>query len=431
MASAVAEMAGRGVLWRDTARETPPAEPPLRGDVTTPVLVIGGGFAGLSAALHLAEAGTDGVLLESDHVGAGASGRNNGQVIPGLKLGPDDLEQRYGEHGAAVVETAATAADLVFDLIARHGMDCEPDRRGWVRAAHDPRALPAIEKSARQWQARGAAVELLDAGAVERAIGTDFYVGGLIDRRAGRLQPLSYCRGLARAAIAAGARLHERSPVQSLERSGGRWVARTAAGSVTADRVVLATGAYDDRLLPGWARAFVIVHAMQIASAPLSANLRGTVLSGASAMSDTRKLANAIRLDADGRIAISGRGPLSGRLDDGVRRQLIRTVTRLFPAVEGLGWTHLWPGRVAVTMDELPRLSAPAPGLLSIVGFNGRGVAMATAFGRAAAQHTLGRPAGFPVVDAPQVPLHRLRRPFLAAAIGYFRMRDALGFASR
>jgi glycine/D-amino acid oxidase-like deaminating enzyme len=106
-------MAGRGVLWRDTARETPPAAPPLRGDVTTPVLVIGGGFAGLSAALHLAEAGTDGVLLESDHVGAGASGRNNGQVIPGLKLGPDDLEQRYGEHGAAVVETAATAADLV------------------------------------------------------------------------------------------------------------------------------------------------------------------------------------------------------------------------------------------------------------------------------------------------------------------------------
>ena len=421
----------RGILWTDTASEPPLGSAPLDVDGTTSVAIIGAGYAGLSAALHLAEAGVDCLVLEAGTVGAGASGRNNGQVIPGLKLGPDDLERRYGDAGAAVAETAAGAADLVFDLVERHAIDCEPDRRGWVRAAHAARAMPSVEKTVRQWQGRGAAVEALDATGVERALGTGAYVGGLIDRRAGRLNPLSYCRGLARAAAAAGARIHESSPVLAFERKGGRWELRTATGTVAAETVVLATGAYDERLLPGWSQGFMTVHAMQIASAPVSANLRATVLPGVSAMSDTRKLATALRLDADGRVVISGRGPLSGRCDESVQQQLIRTALRLYPALEGQGWTHLWPGRIAVTMDELPRLSAPAPGLFAIVGFNGRGVAMATALGKAAAQHALGRPAGFPVVPAPKVPFHAARQPLLAAAISYYRFRDALGFASR
>ncbi len=419
------------VLWDDTAAEPPPVAPALAESARCAVAVIGGGIAGLSAALHLAEDGVDCRLLEAGRIGAGASGRNNGQVIPGLKPGPDDLERRYGDDGAQVVETAAGAADLVFDLIERHAIACEPDRRGWLRAAHSSAALGSVEKLARQWQGRGAPVELLDRAGTAAALGSDFYIGGLIDRRAGRLQPLSYCRGLARAALAAGARLHEQSPVRALERHEGRWILTTDGGRLEAEAVILAVGAYGEALRPDWARRFMTVQSMQIASAPLSENLRGAVLPEVSAMSDSRKLANAIRLDAAGRIAISGRGPLNGRIDEAMRRQLRGAIARLFPALDGQVWTHAWPGRIAITLDELPRLSEAAPGLYGIVGFNGRGVAMATAFGRAAARHAQGRPAGFPLVAAPAVPLHRLRHLLVAAAVAYYRMRDAAGLASR
>jgi len=422
------------VLWDDTSGEPPPPSSPFAGEERCDVAVIGGGYAGLSAALHLAEQGARCRVLEAGAIGAGASGRNNGQVIPGLKWSPDELEARYGDAGAAVVETAASAADLVFGLIERHAIACEPDRRGWVRAAHSLSAMPAIEQLAREWQARGAPVEQLDAGQIAERLGTGFYAGGLIDRRAGRLQPLAYCRGLARAAAAAGALLHEHSPATTLTQRGGRWEVTTAAGRLTADAVVMAVGAYGENLWPGWSARYITVQSMQIASAPLSANLRATVLAGASAMSDTRKLANALRLDAAGRICVAGRGPLSGRLGPGVVRQLRRGVARLYPALEGLAWTHAWPGRIAITLDELPRLAAPTPGLFAIVGFNGRGVAMATALGRAAARHALGAAAataGFPITAAPAVPFPRLRRPALAAAIAYYRLRDALGLASR
>ncbi len=421
----------RGLLWADSAREAPLATEPLTGATDCSVAVIGGGYAGLSTALHLAEAGTDCRLLEAGQVGAGASGRNNGQVIPGLKLGPDALERRYGEAGAAVVETAAGAADLVFDLIERHGIDCEPDRRGWLRAAHSATALAPIEALAKEWQARGAAVEAVDREETASALGSDAYHGGLIDRRAGRLQPLAYCRGLARAARAAGAHLHEESPVLSLERQSDRWLVGTTAGSLRADAVVLAVGAYGQALWPGWERGFITVQSMQLASAPLSDNLRASVMPAVSALSDSRKLATAVRLDAEGRLCIAGRGPLGGGVTSAVQRQLQRTARRLFPALATCAWTHAWAGRIAVTLDALPRLTALAPGLYGMVGFNGRGVAMATAMGRAAARHLLGRPAGFPLVPAPAVPLHRLRRPLLAAAIAYYRLRDAAGLAER
>jgi len=420
-----------GNVWHDTAKEPTLATDVYRGDTKTSVAVVGGGFAGLSAALHLAEAGIDCCLLEAGVFGEGASGRNNGQVIPGLKLGPEDLRHRYGEAGNAVVETASGAADLVFDLIEKHAIDCDPDRRGWVRAAHSAIAMPAIEKQARQWERHGAPVELLDQTQIAQLLGSDRYVGGMIDRRAGRLQPLSYCRGLARAAQSEGAQLHQNSPVLSLSRQGDHWHLKTDQGVLRADKVILATGAYSDHLVLGWSKSFMTVHAMQIASAPLSSNVLKSVLPGASALSDTRKLANAIRLDADGRIIISGRGPLSGRIDDSVVRQLVRTIVRLFPSVEDQDWTHVWAGKIGITMDELPRLSSPQPGLYGIVGFNGRGVAMATAFGKAAAQHCMGQSAGFPIVDAPKVPFHTLRKPILAAAIAYYRTRDALGIASR
>lgn len=421
----------RGLLWAESAAEAPLDAATLSGEADCSVAVIGGGFAGLSAALHLAGRGSEVRLLEAQRIGAGASGRNNGQVIPGLKLGPEDLERRYGDHGAAVVETSASAADLVFELIQRHAIDCEPERRGWLRAAQSPAAFRQVEGLARQWQARGAAVELLDATATARVLGSDAYCGGLIDRRAGRLQPLAYCRGLARAARGAGAILHEESPVTSLERRSGRWHLRSPQGLLRAEAVVMAVGAYGESLWPGWSRSFITVQSMQLASAPLSSNLRSGVLPGASAMSDSRKLATALRLDAAGRLCIAGRGPLDGRLTDGVIRQLQRSAIRLFPAVAETAWTHAWPGRIAITLDSLPRLTSPAPGLFAIVGFNGRGVAMATALGRAAAEHILGRPAGFPLVPAPPVPLHQLRRPLLAAAIAYYRLRDAAGLSSR
>ncbi|HZD26729.1 MAG TPA: FAD-dependent oxidoreductase, partial [Alphaproteobacteria bacterium] len=207
-------------LWQATAVPAPDC-PPLAGERRIDVAVIGGGFTGLSAALHLAEAGAKVAVLEAREPGWGASGRNGGMVIPGLKEDPDDLVARHGpEAGEAMVRASAATADLVFGLIERHSIDCDARRAGWIQPAHTAAALPALRRRYEQWAGRGADVAWLSREEIAARLGSDRYHGGWIDRRGGGLQPLSYARGLARAAQAAGAAVHGQSPVTALGREG-------------------------------------------------------------------------------------------------------------------------------------------------------------------------------------------------------------------
>jgi glycine/D-amino acid oxidase-like deaminating enzyme len=414
-------------LWAATAIAGP-APLPLQGELLKDVAIVGGGFTGLSAALHLAAGGTRVALVEAGEIGHGASGRNGGQVIAGLKLDPEDLVARLGpEKGERLAAFAGGAADLVFDLVARHGIACDAQRSGWIQAAHAPAAMSVLEARVRQWTARGHAMELLSAEQVRGLVGSPRYVGGLVDRHSGQLQPLSYVRGLAAAAQRAGAVLHARSPATRLERDGRGWRVATPGGAVRAPMVILATNAYTESLWPGLARSVIPVWSYQIATAPLDAEQRRAVLPGGMPVSDTRRLLLYFRLDRDGRLVVGGRGPFRDGTPPRDYAKIVDGLRWLFPDLATPAIEHFWSGRVALTLDHLPHLHELAPGLRACLGYNGRGVALATACGKLLADWAQGRAAAalpLPLAPLRPIPLHALRRPALSAAIAWKRLLD-------
>ncbi len=416
-------------LWTETA-VAGEDYPTLDGDVAADVAIVGGGFTGLSAALHLAERGCKPVVLEAAEAGFGASGRNGGQVIPGLKYDPRELAAMFGAGaGGRMAAAAGAAADLVFELIDRHGIDCEARQAGWIQPAHIPRMLAIYEARARDWQAHGAPVELLDGKRTAELIGGGRYLGGWLDRRAGTVQPLSYARGLARAAAAAGARIVVGSRATGLARVAEDWRLTTARGRVTAPAALLATNGYTDGLWPGLAETVVPLYSMQVATRPLTENLRRTILPGGHAVSDSYRLLRYYRTDAAGRLIMGGRGPFEDRPAAADAGALIGALRNLFPQLGEPEIDLCWAGRVAITADHLPHLNHLAPGLYAGLGYNGRGVAMATLMGRLLADLAAGVEADdipFPVTPPKRVALHALRRPAIALLLQYFRLRDRL-----
>jgi glycine/D-amino acid oxidase-like deaminating enzyme len=415
--------------WTATA-EPGPETPPLEGDRRADVVVVGAGYTGLSAALHLAERGTDVVVLDAGPPGWGGSGRNGGQVIPGLKDDPDELERRFGpETGRRMWQVAGGAADFVFEVVARHKISCQAQQCGWISAAPSAAAMDTLRGRVEQWQRRGAPVELLDRQRVAELTGTTCYAGGMLDRRAGALQPLAYARGLARAALRAGAAVHGRSPATGLERHAGSWRVSVRGGMVTANRVIVATNAYTDDLWPGLRRTVLPVQSYQVATRPLPDDVRRRVLPGGQVVSDLRRILFYFRLDPEGRLIMGGRGPLNDTGDPALFARLERAVTTLFPHLGSPVWEHRWSGRVALTADHLPHLHEPQPGLLIGLGYNGRGVAMATVMGKLLAERALGASPGdigWPVVPIAPVPLHAFRVPVMALVVRWKRFRDWL-----
>ena len=435
-------MAGRAALgpeqdaslWVATATPAPEC-PALADPVDAEVCVIGAGYTGLSCALTLAENGTDVAVLEARGIGHGGSGRNGGQVIPGLKQDPDELLAALDRADAErMIELAGNAADRTFALIERHRIDCDARPGGWLQPAHSATALKAITRRANAWAKRGAKVELLDKAQTAGALGTPFYCGAWIDRRAGTVQPLSYVRGLARVAIAKGARVFVDSPAQSLRREGDRWLVATPQGRVRARTVVLATDAYSNGLWPDLQRNHVGLNSVQIATDVMPPDLRKTIIPCALPVSETRKLVYYYRVNTDGRFVMGGRGNVEGNVSEHVFDSLRVVSERLFPQLKGTRWPFRWWGQVGLTLDWLPHLAEPAPGLWSGSGYSGRGVAMATVMGQVLANRVLGGTLArsdpaleFPIKPLQRVPFWSLRKPGVGAAIMWFRLREALG----
>ncbi|MBD9663734.1 glycine/D-amino acid oxidase-like deaminating enzyme [Variovorax paradoxus] len=417
-------------LWAATAVPAP-ATAPLDTDAQADVIVVGAGYCGLSTALHLAERGVRVVVLEAKEIGFGGSGRNGGQVIPGLKHDPSELLRMFGsDEGQRLVDFAKGTADAVFDLIDKHGMDVPRARQGWIQGAHTPAAVQLAERRARDWQMQGVAARQLDRNETARLLGTDKYFGGWLDPRGGGVQPLSYARELARAAQAAGVVIHTGTPVTQLTQAHGKWQAATARGQrVTAERVVMCTNGYTDGLWPGLRKTIINANSFQVATEPLPEAIRKTVLPEGHVSSDARNLLLYYRLDHAGRLLMGGRGtfrePDSGQPGDW--SHLEHVVAKLFPQAAGVPIAYRWCGHVAITRDYLPHLHEPAPGLLIDIGCQGRGVGLQTRMGQALAQYiATGDRKALPVQpsDMRPFPLYGLRRLYVSAVIGWYRMTD-------
>lgn len=371
----------------------PLGTPALVGTTKADVVVIGGGFVGCSAALNLAEGGRSVILLENNEIGWGAAGRNAGHVAPhASKLEPESVLKVYGPHyGPRLNEVGANAPQLVTDLADRLGIDISVVRGGILTGGHSMAAMDRLAARARYWQARGAAVELLDRKATIDVIGGDFYAGSIIDRRGIAINPLAFVRGIARAAVARGAEIHEQSKVVALTPQNDKWRVNTSAGEVSCDRVLLCTNAYTDDLWSGLRRTIVPVRGYQIWSKPISQNIRPQILRGISAMLDTRRLPTGVRLHPDGRLQFSG-GPGIGREqapDFEAKLDRVRTLLPQLGTVEIDGW---WSGWIAKGVADGWRMHRLANGLYAAIGCNGRGVAMGVVMGRELARCAMGVP---------------------------------------
>ena len=253
-------------LWSATANSSPDC-PELRADVEADVAIIGAGFTGLSAALHLLQLGRRVVVLEAHTPGWGASGRNGGQVNPGLIENPEHAIAKFGpQMGQRMIKMSGDAAKLVFDLIAQHEIQCDARPVGWLRAAHNPAGLRNLEQRARQWEAHGATMQRLNATEIAQLMGSEAYIGGLLDPRGGNIHPLNYALGLADAALAAGAQIYGQSKVQTVTQDGDVHLLTTAHGSLCARKVLVCTNGYTGDLILGLRQTVVPIRSVQVAT---------------------------------------------------------------------------------------------------------------------------------------------------------------------
>ncbi|MGV3548884.1 NAD(P)/FAD-dependent oxidoreductase [Rhizobium sp.] len=415
-------------LWTHSASPAPETSA-LAGDTTCQVAVIGGGFTGLSTALHLAEAGVDCVVLEANRIGFGGSGRNVGLVNAGMWMRPDDIIETVGETvGGRLVSELGDGPSYVFDLIEKHAIQCEAVQNGTLHLAVGESGVREVETRAAQWQRRGAPVEALSAAKAAELTGAAGFAGALLDRRAGTVQPLGYAHGLARAALAAGARIATGTAVTEARRDGESIVLRTARGEVRADKLVIASNAYSG-VVPSmnWSahrNELVPMYYFQFATAPLPAEVASRILPQGHGCWDTGMVMTSFRTDQAGRLIYGSIGSLDalGRIaHEPFARRAIR---KLFPFVGKVDFDFWWDGQIGMTANNLPSFHQPEKNVWSIAGYSGRGISPGTVFGKALAQVTMGNADAMmlPVTDTGSDNLRAAKSAFydIGAAAKHF-----------
>ncbi len=420
-------------LWVATANPLP--LDPLVDNTTTDALVVGGGFTGLSAALHLSEVGCDVVLVDAVEPGYGASGRNGGQVIPGLKAYPDDVMARFGnELGLSIVRTTNKSADFVFDLIEKHQIDCFANRNGFIQPAFSKPSCKVIRQRCEQLESLGAPVELLDRQSTCECLGSNAYHLALLDRRGGNVQPLAYARGLAKAAIRLGAKVFSHSPVKSIGHKNNQWVARTPSANIKCNQLLICTNGYsdfvgDDQLWPALSKSIVPLYSFQVATTPLEEKIRRTILPFGHVASDTRRLLNYFRMDQEGRLVFGGRGGVNDATGFADYDHVIKRIRQLFPQIQDPQIEYSWSGKVALTLDSIPHIHQLAPRVHAALGFNGRGVAMASMMGNWLAKIAIGQRLDegcLPLTSLKHIRFQNFRKPAISMAYIWKSLQDRM-----
>jgi gamma-glutamylputrescine oxidase len=404
--------------------------PILKGATKADVCVVGGGYTGLSAALHLAQKGYDVVLLEAHRVGFGASGRNGGQCGSGHRQDQVWIEKTVGRENAhRLWDLAEEAKTLVKTLVRDHAMPVtfHPGIAHACRTEAEVRETHAYaEKLHRDYGYTH--LEPLDRSGIRRLIGSTDYVGGEIDRDAGHLHPLNYAIGLAQAAAKAGVRIHEQSEVHRVE-PGPRPVVRTPSGHVDCATVVLAGNGYLGQLNAKVAAKVMPINNFIVATEPLGEAARD-LLSEPVAVADTRFVVNYWRLSEDNRLLFGGGESYGYRFPD-IIKTVSKPMLQVYPQLAKTRIDYAWGGTLAITVNRMPCFTRPGQNILSASGYSGHGVAMATLAGKLMAEATAGQQERFDLMAS--LPQHRfpggatLRWPLLVTAMTWFAMRDRLG----
>jgi gamma-glutamylputrescine oxidase len=408
----------------------PPFDP-LDGEARAEVCVIGGGYTGLSAALHLAERGLTVRLVEAQRVGWGASGRNGGQLGTGQRRGQDELEARLGgDHARALWDIAEAAKDLSKTLIARHAIACDL-KPGVLHADLKARFVPHSRAYAGKLQAEYAYPHIRFVGREEicAMLGTRAYHGGTLDMGAAHLHPLNYALGLARAAVRAGAVIHERTRVLRIVR-GSPALVETDRGPVRADHVIVACNGYLGGLEDEVAAHVMPINNFILATEPLGESRARAIIRDDVAVADSKFVINYFRFGADHRLIWGGGETYGYRFPRDLAAKPRAAMLRIYPDLADARVDFAWGGTLAITVNRLPDFRRLAPNILSAGGYSGHGVALATMAGAILAETAAGTAGRFDVMA--KVPKLRfpggaaLRTPLLVLAMLWYRLRDLL-----
>ena len=406
-----------------------PRYPAAAGDLACDICVIGGGYAGLSAAWHLAMRGFDVVLLEASRVGFGASGRNGGQVGQGQRLDQDALEALVGrDHARALWEIANQSVDLVRDVAKRDAVhaDFHP---GVIHAAHRARHVADYRAYAEKLQRDYGydRIRFLDRGALGALVASPAYHGGTLDMGAGHIDPLELVLGLARLATGAGARIFEGARVTGIEK-GDPAIVETGAARIRAGHVVLACNGYLGGLEPKVAARVMPINNYVVATEPLGAARQEEIIRGNLAVADSKFVVNYFRFSDDHRLLFGGTESYRYRFPRDIAGAVRRPMEEVFPQLKGVRISHAWGGTLGITMNRMPHFERLAGNILSLSGYSGHGVAMATLAGQIAAEAIAGQAERFDAmarVPSPRFPGGAaLRWPLLVLGMVWFSLRD-------
>lgn len=418
-------------IWAETAPERK-ITAPLTQDVEADVAIIGGGFSGLSAALYLAKRGKRVVLLEGKAIGWGASGRNNGQVIPTMTAAePDAIAQRYGAAGERFAKLIGNSADILFSIVREENIQAEAEQNGWFQPAHSPGRVKLSQMRVEAWKRFGFPAEFLDREATQKLLGSDFWYGGMFNPTGGHINPLALARGMAAAAESYGAIIYEQSPAITYKQVGDIWIVQTDKATLRAKGFLLATNAYTgelrEGLAPRLARTIVPVLSWQMATAPLSDNLRATILPGRQAVSDTRGDLRFFRYDARNRLITGGVVMGNYNVAERVKHKTARNLAEAFPSLGEPEISHVWSGYIGMTWDRFPRVHKLGENGWAWIGCNGRGVALGTALGREIARAIDGEPVqelALPLTKPTPLPFHKIARRIAPFYLSWLRRKD-------
>jgi glycine/D-amino acid oxidase-like deaminating enzyme len=420
------------------------AEPPARDSVLPDhagVAIVGGGYAGLSAALTLRRLGHDVTVLDAERIGWGASSRNGGMVSGGLKVASGALEKNYGaDRARAIAQAAAASFPFIEDTIAREGIDCDYLRCGRFVPAWTPKHYDALARRADFIaEVTGLATRMLPRARQHEALGSDHYHGGMIAEASGSLHPGKYARGLADAADRAGARLVDGVRVGGIQQDGGGFRLTTDRGQMRADAVLVATNGYSRdgegrSAMPWLARRMIPVGSYIIASEELPAETMDRLFPGRRMISDTRRVLNYFRPSPTGNRILWGGRASFGPTEPAIAAPVLRGfMLAVFPELQDVRLTHAWTGNVAFTFDFLPHIGVQ-DGIHYAAGCQGSGVAMATWLGHRAALKIAGADnQGFALdgLNFPTAPLYNGNPNwFLPIVGGWYRLRDHIDRAA-